>query len=220
MISVSNQKKVYLRVRDPKALLVALKNGSLTPVTTIAKFASNRDTGKTVFYELSVYDPVASQNKSVQIDLPRSFNESITEGENERGGVELICDLSGERGPYMQDLYSCLAIFNEDIAKKHSTPERQVQAVNYENSAIQTAYFKWPWKKEFEDTSLERSMKQGQYSLMLTSGYYSEETNKAGSVLALSSFLHSTSRVATKSKKRKVEMPEEEGEQEFKNSCA
>jgi hypothetical protein len=205
---MSAQKREYLTVKDPQALADAFENGSLKPMCTLGKVSRDKDDGPCVFYDLEVYDPIALKKKSVNFHLPKCFNDSMEECEDDRGKQKILCDTSGaERREYITKIERCLRYFKEDIKSKHDTPDQTITVTDY-ITEHDDVMLNFPWtNKDFNDFLIERSMRQGQFILMLGSGYLTRSTGKVGANLVLGSFLHSTaSRVL---KKRKVQEPEE-----------
>lgn len=205
-------KTEYLTVKDPAALAAAFENGSLKPMCTLGKVSKDDDGGPCVFYQLSVFDPIAQKKKGVLIQLPKAFNESMQEVENERTGrAEILCDISGaERSDYALKVEQCLRFFKEDMKSKHESPDQSITVTDY-ITGREAVSLQWRWpNKEFSDLQLERSMRQGQYTLLLGSGYLTRSSGKVGVTLSLGSYLHSTApRVI---KKRKLPEPEEQEE--------
>jgi len=205
---MSVQKREYLTVKDPQALVDAFEAGTLKPMCTLGKVSRDKEDGPCVFYDLEVYDPIALKKKSVNFHLPKCFNDAMEECEDERGRQKILCDTSGtEQREYIQKIERCLRYFKEDIKSKHETPDQTMTVTDYITDQ-DNILLNYPWSnKDFGDFLIERSMRQGQFIVMLGSGYLTRTSGKVGANLVLGSFLHST--VTRVVKKRKVQEPEE-----------
>jgi hypothetical protein len=213
---MSTTKREYLTVKDPQALATAFESGSLIPMCTLGKVSKDDDGGPCVFYDLSVYDPIAEKKKSVTFHLPKCFNESMQETENERTGkTQIMCDTTGtERREFALKVEQCLGYFKRNIQSKHESPDQIITVSDYITGS-DYLLFNWPWpNKEFSDLQLERSMRQGQYIAVLGSGYLTRSSGKVGVTMQLGTFLHSTApRVVKKRKAQEHDEPEEVAEE-------